>query len=100
MTASPGGPLSAAAPQGGVLIARPKGSGRGRRGSPGQLGVRIAILVLVFGYLILPLIAMLEFSTRGNYGSRTLDSYAAIFSNQDLVNAVTTSLEPPCARCR
>lgn len=93
MTASPGGPLSAAAPQGGVLIARPKGSGRGRRGSPGQLGVRIAILVLVFGYLILPLIAMLEFSTRGNYGSRTLDSYAAIFSNQDLVNAVTTSLE-------
>lgn len=93
MTASPGGPLSAAAPQGGALIARPKGSGRGRRGSPGQLGVRIAILVLVFGYLILPLIAMLEFSTRGNYGSRTLDSYAAIFSNEDLVNAVTTSLE-------
>ena len=93
MTASPRGPLSAATPQGGALIARPKASGRGRRGSPGQLGVRIAILVLVFGYLILPLIAMLEFSTRGNYGSRTLDSYAAIFSNQDLVNAVTTSLE-------
>jgi putative spermidine/putrescine transport system permease protein len=36
---------------------------------------------------------MLEFSTRGNYGSRTLDSYAAIFSNQDLIDAVTTSLE-------
>ena len=27
---------------------------------------------------------MLEFSTRGDYGSRSLDSYAAIFKNQDL----------------
>ncbi len=70
MTASPGGPLSAAAPHGGALVA-PKGRGSGRRGSRRQLGARIAILVLVFGYLILPLFAMLEFSTRGNYGSRT-----------------------------
>ena len=93
MTSSPGAPLSAAAPQGGALIARPKGAGRGRPGSRRQLWVRIAILVIIFGYLILPLFAMLEFSTRGDYGSRTLDSYAAIFKNQDLVDAVTTSLE-------
>lgn len=93
MTSSPGAPLSAAAPQGGALTARPKGADRGRRGSRQQLWVRITILVIIFGYLILPLFAMLEFSTRGDYGSRTLDSYAAIFKNQDLVDAVATSLE-------
>ena len=78
MTSPEGASLGAAAPKGGALLARPKGAGRGRRSSRGQLGARIAILVVVFGYLLLPLIAMLEFSTRGNYGSRSLDSFAAI----------------------
>lgn len=54
---------------------------------------RIAILILVLGYLILPLFAMLEFSTRGDYGSRSLDAYGAILANQNLVDAVTTSLQ-------
>jgi putative spermidine/putrescine transport system permease protein len=93
MTSPEGASLGAAAPKGGALLARPKGAGRGRRSSRGQLGARIAILVVVFGYLLLPLIAMLEFSTRGNYGSRSLDSFAAIFSYPDLIDGIATSLE-------
>jgi putative spermidine/putrescine transport system permease protein len=92
MTAT-GAPLGAAAPEGGALITRPKGAGRGRRGSRLQLSARVAILVLVLGYLILPLFAMLEFSTRGPFGSRTLDAYAAIFKDQNVVDGVTTSLQ-------
>jgi putative spermidine/putrescine transport system permease protein len=86
--------LGAATPGGGALLARPKGAGRGRRrGSRLQLGARIAILVLVLGYLLLPLIAMLEFSTRGDYGSRSLAAYEAIFSDPNLIDGITTSLE-------
>lgn len=93
MTASPGGPLSAAAPGGGALVSRPRGRGARRSGSRLQLSARVAILVLVLGYLILPLFAMLEFSTRGDYGSRTLNSYAAIFGNQNVLDGVVTSLQ-------
>lgn len=93
MTATPGGPLSAVAPQSGALTARPRGAGRDRRGSRLQTSSRIAILILVLGYLILPLFAMLEFSTRGDFGSRSLNAYAAILSNQNLVDSVTMSLQ-------
>jgi putative spermidine/putrescine transport system permease protein len=93
MTATPGAPLSAAAPQGGALIAPPKGAGRRRRQSRRQLSARIAILILVLGYLILPLFAMLEFSTRGAFGSRSLNAYAAILNNQNVIDGVTTSLQ-------
>ena len=93
MTATPGGPLSAVAPQGGALVAAPQSGGRGRRGSRLQTSARIAILILVLGYLILPLFAMLEFSTRGDFGSRSVNAYAAILGNQDLVDSVTTSLQ-------
>jgi putative spermidine/putrescine transport system permease protein len=88
-----GAPISAAAPGGGALVARPKGAGRSRRRSGGQTIARIAILIVVLGYLILPLFAMLEFSTRGTYGSRSVDAYAAIFSNQNVIDGVTTSLQ-------
>jgi putative spermidine/putrescine transport system permease protein len=93
MTAQPGPQLTAAAPDGGALISRPKGAGRGRRGSRRQFAARVAILVIVLGYLILPLFAMLEFSTRGDFGTRTLNSYAAIFDSPDLIDAIVTSLE-------
>ena len=93
MTATPGGPLSAAAPGGGALVARPRSGGRRPRRSRLQLGARIAVLVLVLGYLLLPLVAMLEFSTRGDYGSRSLDVYAAIFEDQNLIDGITTSLQ-------
>jgi len=92
MSATPS-PLSAAAPQGGALVARPKGAGRAPRASRPQTGARVAILIVVLGYLILPLFAMLEFSTRGDFGSRSLDAYAKILSNQNLVDSVTTSLQ-------
>jgi len=59
----------------------------------------VAVLVLVLGYLILPLLAMLEFSTRGDVdpvtkeATRSLQSYAAIFSYPNLVGGIVTSLE-------
>jgi len=93
MSLPQGAPLSAAAPEGGALISRPKGAGRGKRGSRRQFSARVAILVIVLGYLILPLFAMLEFSTRGDFGTRTLNSYAAIFDSPDLIDAIVTSLE-------
>ena len=52
----------------------------------------------MLGYLILPLFAMLEFSTRGDFDratktyARTLESFAAIFSNPDLMASIVTSL--------
>lgn len=65
----------------------------GRRRSRSQSASRVAILVVILGYLILPLVAMLEFSTRGDYGSRSLASFAAIFSYPDLIDGIATSLE-------
>jgi putative spermidine/putrescine transport system permease protein len=85
-------PLSAAAPDGGALVAPPRRGRRGRRrGSHGA--ARAAILIVVVGYLVLPLFAMLEFSTRGDYGSRSLSSYAAIFEDQNLIDAISISLQ-------
>ena len=90
----PGLTLGAAPPDGGALIAKPRRRrGRGPRRSRMHTGSRVAILVIVLGYLILPLFAMLEFSTRGNYGSRDLSNFAAIFSYPDLVDGITNSLE-------
>jgi putative spermidine/putrescine transport system permease protein len=99
VTASTPTSLGAAAPEGGALIKRPKGAGRGRRAPASQRVVRIAVLVLVLGYLIVPLLAMLEFSTRGDFDratksyGRTLDYFAAILSNDDLMASIVTSLE-------
>jgi putative spermidine/putrescine transport system permease protein len=92
MTGPTGTQLSALAPEGGAIIAAPKGRG-GRRGPHRHLSARVAILVLVLGYLFLPLIAMLEFSTRGDYGTRSLEAYSAIFNDQSLIDAITTSLQ-------
>lgn len=99
MTASTPTSLGAAAPEGGAMISRPKGAGRGRRAPLGQRVARIVVLIIVLGYLIVPLLAMLEFSTRGDFDratstfARTLDSFAAILSNDDLMSSIATSLE-------
>jgi putative spermidine/putrescine transport system permease protein len=82
-----------AAPTDTPLAVPPKGGGRRRRHSRAHTASRVAILVIILGYLILPLFAMLEFSTRGDYGSRSLDSFAAIFSYPDVIDGITTSLE-------
>jgi putative spermidine/putrescine transport system permease protein len=92
MTAPESAFVGAAGPEGGANLARPKGAGRRPR-SRGQLGARIAILLIVFGYLLLPLFAMVEFSTRGDYGSRSLGSFAAILDYPDLIDGIVTSLQ-------
>jgi putative spermidine/putrescine transport system permease protein len=85
--------LVGAAPPENALTHRPKGAGRRPRQSRGLFAARVVILVLILGYLVLPLFAMLEFSTRGDFGSRSLASYAAIFSYSNLVEGIVTSLE-------
>ena len=54
---------------------------------------RWVILLIVGGYLVLPLFSMLEFSTRGVGGSRTLEAWIAIGSDKSLVGAIVVSLE-------
>jgi putative spermidine/putrescine transport system permease protein len=54
--------------------------------------VRWAILLLIGGYLLLPLVAMAEFSTRGDFGSRSLDAWAAIIDDPNLTEAIVTTL--------
>ena len=58
----------------------------------GEAALRWGVLLLVGAYLLLPLFAMLEFSTRGAGGERTLDSWLAIGSDPDLVDAIWTQL--------
>jgi putative spermidine/putrescine transport system permease protein len=53
---------------------------------------RWAVLVIVGGYLVIPLVSMLEFSTRGDYGARTLDAWIAIGQDPNLVEAILTTL--------
>jgi putative spermidine/putrescine transport system permease protein len=62
-------------------------SGGGRHGF-----ARGLILVLIGAYMLLPLAAMLEFSTRG-IGGRSLRSWQAIARNEDLLEAISTSLQ-------
>ena len=71
----------------------PKGGGRKRRRSRFHSASRVAILVVIIGYLVLPLFAMLEFSTRGDYGSRSLRAFADILSYPDLIDSIILSLE-------
>jgi putative spermidine/putrescine transport system permease protein len=92
MTAQPGVSLGAAAPEGGASLARPRG-GRARRAPMRLTAARLVILVIIGGYLLLPLLAMLEFSTRGAAGSRSLDAWAAIGGNSALVDAIIATLE-------
>jgi len=98
VTASTPTSLGAAAPGGGALVMRPKGAGKGRRAARSQTFVRFVVLVIVLGYLILPLFAMLEFSTRGDFDratnsfTRSLQSYAAIFTYPNVIDGIVTSL--------
>jgi len=59
-------------------------------------GVKIwrrAILILVALYLLLPIVAMMNFSTKTLSGKRGLDSWRAIFHQPDLIAAIMISLE-------
>jgi putative spermidine/putrescine transport system permease protein len=65
----------------------------GRRRSWSRRVSRWVIFLVVGGYLLLPLIAMLEFSTRGIGWSRTLVNWKDLGSDPDLLGAVRLSLE-------
>ena len=54
---------------------------------------RWAILLLVGIYLLLPMVAMLDFSTRGAPGERSLESWQAIATSPGLIEAIVTSLQ-------
>ncbi len=51
------------------------------------------VLVVVGVYLLLPLLAMVEFSTRGGGTVRSLDAWAGIGEDSDLVDGILVSLE-------
>jgi putative spermidine/putrescine transport system permease protein len=55
--------------------------------------VRWLVLVVILGYLLLPLVSMLEFATRGPRDTRTIEPFLAIFSDPNLFDAITVSLE-------
>jgi putative spermidine/putrescine transport system permease protein len=82
-----------------ALLQRPKGAGKARRAPRSQTLARAVVLVLVLGYLVVPLLAMLEFSTRGDFDKvsrtfgRSLQSFAAIFTYPNLVDGIVISLQ-------
>jgi putative spermidine/putrescine transport system permease protein len=59
----------------------------------GEAVLRRAVLLVVGAYLLLPLLAMLEFSTRGPRGTRSLAAWARIGTSPDLVEAITVQLQ-------
>ena len=67
-------------------------SGPGRR-SLGTGALRVAVLLVTGVYMLLPLAAMLEFSTRGAGGERSLAAWLAIGADPDLLDAMRVSLE-------
>ena len=67
-------------------------SGAPQRGF-GGMALRWAVLLSVGAFMLLPLAAMLEFSTRGVGGARTLDPWLAIGANPDLLAAIWVSLK-------
>jgi putative spermidine/putrescine transport system permease protein len=68
-------------------------SGVGPQRSLGASALRWAVLLSIGAYMLLPLVAMLEFSTRGIGGQRNLEPWLAIGANPDLLHAIRVSLE-------
>jgi putative spermidine/putrescine transport system permease protein len=67
--------------------------GVARQGWLGASAWRWAILLPIGVYMLLPLVAMLEFSTRGVGGARSFAPWLAIGANPDLLAAIRVSLE-------
>lgn len=68
-------------------------SGVAGRRSFGAAALRYAILLSIGVYMLLPLVAMLEFSTRGIGGERSVAPWVAIGANDDLLRSIRVSLE-------
>jgi putative spermidine/putrescine transport system permease protein len=92
MSVNPGIALGAAERHGGALLAKAQPP-RPRSRRSGASLARAVILVIVLGFTLVPLVSMIEFSTRGDYGARSLDAYAQIFSYPNMVDGIVTSLE-------
>src|SRR5262245_39090869 len=60
--------------------------------SAGASALRWTILLSIGIYMLLPLFAMLEFSTRGIGGARSIAPWLAIGENDDLLDAIRVSL--------
>jgi putative spermidine/putrescine transport system permease protein len=67
--------------------------GGASQGSFAARAWRWAILLSIGAYMLLPLVAMLEFSTRGIGGERNFAAWLAIGANPDLLRAIRVSLE-------
>lgn len=65
----------------------------GHRPFTGEAVLRWVVLLAVGSYLLLPLLAMLEFSTRGAGSQRSLDAWVQIGTNRELLDAILVSLE-------
>jgi putative spermidine/putrescine transport system permease protein len=72
-------------------VAALSGAAPGRGTSARAL--RFAVLLVVGVFMLLPLAAMLEFSTRGIGGTRSLGPWLAIGANPDLLAAIWVSLK-------
>jgi putative spermidine/putrescine transport system permease protein len=68
-------------------------SGAHGQRSPASGTLRWAILLGIGVYMLLPLFAMLEFSTRGIGGARSVAPWIAIGANDDLLRSIRVSLE-------
>jgi putative spermidine/putrescine transport system permease protein len=68
-------------------------TGARHRSSWGTRVWRWTVLALIGGYLLLPLIAMADFSTRLPDGARTVEPWQTITTYPDLVSGIITSLE-------
>lgn len=66
-------------------------SSRGRR--RGTAALRWTVLVVLGAYFLLPLLAMLDFSTKGPRGTRTLTAWREIGEDSVLLHAILASLE-------
>ncbi|MCX6363176.1 MAG: ABC transporter permease subunit [Actinobacteria bacterium] len=73
-------------------LAKARTSGGSRRTKSRTL-VRWIVLTVVGAYLLVPLLSMLDFSTRGVGSSRTLEAWKAIASYPELLSAITVTLE-------
>jgi len=72
------------------------GPGLRRRAVRRRQGLRVVLLVLFAAFFAVPLLALVEFSTRGSGGiggSRSLSGWAQILDYPDLVGAILSSLE-------
>lgn len=58
-----------------------------------RVAARWAVLGLLGAFFLLPLVAMLDFSTRGPGGTRTLTAWRAIGDDPELLRAIAVSLQ-------